>query len=52
MFEVKLQAVKERLGLNIKSGRVMIETKDRDWMLAIIENLSKKINDMEQQKIK
>jgi methyl coenzyme M reductase subunit D len=42
-MEKKLEAVKERLGLNIKSGRVMIEVKDRDWLLAYIEQLKEQL---------
>lgn len=42
-MEKKLEAVKERLGLNIKSGRVMIAVKDRDWLLAYIEQLKEQL---------
>jgi hypothetical protein len=40
-MDKKLQAIKERSGMNIKSGRVMMEVKDRDWLLSTIENLRK-----------
>jgi methyl coenzyme M reductase subunit D len=35
----KLEEVKQRLGLNIKSGRIVMEVKDRDWLLETIEQL-------------
>lgn len=40
MFDKKLQAVKERSSMNIKSGRVMMQAKDRDWLFALIETLT------------
>jgi hypothetical protein len=39
LFDKKLQAIKDRSGMNIKSGRVMMEVKDRDWLFATIEKL-------------
>jgi hypothetical protein len=39
LFDKKLQAIKDRSGMNIKSGRVMMEVKDRDWLLAMVTNL-------------
>ena len=37
----KLKAVENRMGMNIKSGRVLIEVKDRDWLLSTVQNLMK-----------
>jgi hypothetical protein len=49
VFDKKLQAIKDRSGMNIKSGRVMIEVKDRDWLFATIENFSMKIMQIEKE---
>lgn len=49
MFLKKLEAVKERSGMNIKSGRVMMEVKDRDWLFSSIENLSARIEELEKE---
>lgn len=38
-IEKKLQAIEDRTHLNIKSGHVMIDVKDRDWLLSTIKNL-------------
>jgi methyl coenzyme M reductase subunit D len=43
----KITAVKERLHLNVKSGNVIINCKDRDWMLSTIENMGKYIEFLE-----
>ncbi|WP_256815576.1 hypothetical protein [Cytobacillus sp. Bac17] len=43
MFDKKLQAIKDRSSMNIKSGRVMMEVKDRNWLFATIENLMKQV---------
>lgn len=50
----KLEAVKNRMGLNVKSGKVMIEVKDRDWLINTIENMEKHIEfiEMKTEKIK
>jgi hypothetical protein len=37
----QLNKVEYRCWMNIKSGNVMIDVKDRDWMLATIHNLLK-----------
>jgi hypothetical protein len=50
LFEKKLQAVKDRSGMNIKSGRVMMQVKDRDWLFATIEILEMKIKQLEEKK--
>ena len=47
MINKKLLAIKDRSGMNIKSGRVMMEVKDRDWLFATIENLLFKIKQLE-----
>lgn len=47
MFLKKLESIKERSGMNIKSGRVMMQVKDRDWLFAVIENLSSRIEQLE-----
>lgn len=46
MTNAKLEAIKNRSSLNIKSGRVMMEVKDRDWLFATITNLLKGDNEM------
>jgi hypothetical protein len=40
LFDKKIQVIKDRSGMNIKSGRVMMDVKDRDWLFATVENLS------------
>jgi hypothetical protein len=35
----KLQAIIERSHPNIKSGHIMIDVKDRDWLISTIKNL-------------
>jgi hypothetical protein len=52
LFEKKLQAVKDRSGMNIKSGRVMMQVKDRDWLFTIIENQQKEIEQLKVEKDK
>lgn len=39
MIDTDLNWIKERLGLNIKSGRIIIQAKDRDRLLLRIESL-------------
>lgn len=46
MFNKKLQAIKDRAAMNIKSGRVIMEVKDRDWLIETIENLQAEIEKM------
>jgi hypothetical protein len=43
LFDKKLQAIKDRSGMNIKSGRVMMQIKDRDWLFATIEKQMEEI---------
>jgi hypothetical protein len=49
LFDKKLQAIKDRSGMNIKSGRVMMEVKDRDWLFSFIEHLRGQIKQLEKQ---
>lgn len=46
MIDKKLQAIKDRSHLNIKSGHVMMEAKDRDWLLSTINNLKFEIEQL------
>lgn len=39
VVDKKLQAIKDRSSMNITSGRVMMEVKDRDWLFSTIVNL-------------
>lgn len=46
MIDKKLQAIEDRSAMNIKSGRVMMEVKDRDWLVETIKNLQAEIKKM------
>jgi hypothetical protein len=35
----KFKNIKERSGMNIRSGKVVMEVKDRDWLFSMIELL-------------
>jgi hypothetical protein len=47
-IDKKLQAIIVRTHPNIKSGRIMMDVKDRDWLFSTIKNLESQIQQMEE----